>query len=646
MTLFCDLTNLNSVFSSATRPTPQIALSLGLLSIGTWAAPSLLPNSSALFGADTKANAAPLGKVRLGSINLAELQEVRTDKSALARTLDGSGNNLLNPTLGSLGQSLDRKGNANYGDGLSSIADGPNPRAISNAVFSQPDSILNQRGLSDFNWAWGQFLSHDISHTLAPHDEFAMVPVPAGDLSFIPGQAIPMTRSLYDETTGITTPRQQINNITPWIDGGNVYGGRANEIGSGIDRADWLRTGSDGKLEVSVIDGLSYLPVASQKAGAPEMDGGAVGIDEEKMFVAGDVRANENAVLTSLHTLMVREHNRVVDEIADNYGPYLSTLDADQKDEFLYQSAKKVVGAQIQAVTFNEYLPALGIALDDYAGYDDTVDPSVMNEFSTAAFRLGHSQISGQIKRVNPDGTTHEAGDLNLFEGFFDPDAFAATDIDSIFRGLASNIQQETDVKITDDLRNLSFGPPAAGPIMNGTDLASLNILRSRDHGLGTYNDTRAAYGLEAFENFADITSDITTQQALASVYDSVDEIDLWVGMLVEDHLDNASVGELIQAAWADQFGRLRASDRFWYANDAAFLEGGLLSKAGFNQYYFDKLTLAQIISNNTGIDADTLGHTGNAFFVFNYKTAKTVPEPMGVFSAILLAGTFATRKR
>lgn len=95
--------------------------------------------------------------------------------------------------------------------------------------------------------------------------------------------------------------------------------------------------------------------------------------------------------------------------------------------------------------------------------------------------------------------------------------------------------------------------------------MASLNIQRGRDHGLPAYNDVRAAYGLDRKNNFAEVTANPAKQAALAAVYDSVDDIDLWVGGLVEDTLPNALVGELIRTVLAEQFTALRDGDRYWF---------------------------------------------------------------------------------
>ena len=62
------------------------------------------------------------------------------------RSLDGSNNNLSNPSYGQLGINLTRQGTANYGDGISTLPNGPNVRDISNQVVNQPDLIFDERG--------------------------------------------------------------------------------------------------------------------------------------------------------------------------------------------------------------------------------------------------------------------------------------------------------------------------------------------------------------------------------------------------------------------------------------------------------------------------------------------------------------------
>jgi hypothetical protein len=282
---------------------------------------------------------------------------------------------------------------------------------------------------------------------------------------------------------------------------------------------------------------------------------------DSKLFLAGDVRANENPDLASLQTVFMREHNRVATRI--------QTTNPTWTDEQVYQAARQYVIAEVQAITYNEFLPSLlgKSAVGRYSGYDSGVDPSMSNEFAAAAFRYGHSLLDGELPRLNNDGTSTSAGPITLQSAFFNTGVFNPSlsnhegDIDPFLKAAATGTAQEVDLLVVDDVRNFLFGPPGAG----GLDLASLNIQRGRDHGLADYNTVREAYGLARVRSFDQITSDPAVQAKLRTLYGTVDSIDLWVGGLAETHAPGASVGPLFQRIITDQFTRLRAGDRHWY---------------------------------------------------------------------------------
>ncbi|MGE3805280.1 MAG: peroxidase family protein [Gemmataceae bacterium] len=494
-------------------------------------------------------------------------------------SVDGSGNNADNADLGSTGVQLLRITSSEYADGISAPAgaDRLSAREISNLVAAQDSSIVNDRYLTDLVWLWGQFIDHDIDLTEGadPAEPFDIA-VPTGDPQFDPfntgTQTIGLNRSVYDETTGITDPRQQINEITAFLDGSVVYG-------SDQERADALRAFTGGLLATSAGDLLPF-----NEAGLPNAGG-----TSSSLFLAGDVRANENAALTSMQTLWVREHNRIATEIA---GTYFAGADLSDPavDEEIYQRARAIVIAEIQSITFNEFLPALlgQDAIPDYQGYDPNVDPGIANIFSTAAYRFGHSMLSPDLLLLNADGS--DAGTLALRDAFFAPNQITANGIDAFLLGAANQQAQEIDSFVVDDVRNFLFGPPGAG----GFDLASLNIQRGRDHGLPDYNQARIDLGLAPVTSFADISSDPEVQARLAAAYDTVDDIDVWVGALAEDHLPGSSVGELIQAVLVDQFTRIRDGDANWYQN---VLSGRELEAV-------ENTTLADVIRRNTEITA------------------------------------------
>ena len=180
-------------------------------------------------------------------------------------------------------------------------------------------------------------------------------------------------------------------------------------------------------------------------------------------------------------TLWVREHNLWATELA--------AQDPSLTDEQLYQEAKAIVTGELQAITYNEFLPALlgEDAISDYEGYDSTVDPSISNLFSTAIYRFGHSMLSSELLRLENDESTADEGNLALQSAFFCASEIVDNDIDSILLGATAQVANEIDNQIVDDVRNFLFGEPGNG----GFDLASLNFQRGRDHGLADYNQTR-----------------------------------------------------------------------------------------------------------------------------------------------------------
>lgn len=508
-----------------------------------------------------------------------------TETDVNYRTINGSNNNLEHHERGESHTQLIRYSDFDYADGISAVngADRPNVRHVSNELFGrQNKDTPNYKNASDLLWQWGQFIDHDFGLTEGVHpEEPADITIPTGDKWFDPESTgtvtLPFNRSIYDEHTGTSTdnPREQINEITTWIDGSNVYG-------SDIERASALRA-NDGTGRLAVSEG-NLMPFNT--AGLPNAGGSGA-----ELFLAGDVRANEQIGLTSMHTLFVREHNRLADIIRAE-DPSLS-------GEEVYQKARKLVSGLIQSVTYNEFLPLLlgEGAMGAYEGYDPTVDPSMANEFTTGAFRLGHSLLNKKILRL--DENLNDVGSLRLRRAFFRPDHITRKGIDVVLRGQAMQVAQELDAFVIPDVRNFLFGKPGDG----GFDLVALNLQRGRDHGLPSYNDIREAMGLPRVTKFNQISTVTKVKRRLKAAYENVDQIDLWAGGLAEDNVEGSMVGELFQAIMVRQFKALRDGDRFWYQNDLNDADQALVHNR----------TLADIIKDNTTV-GDEIG--ASAFIV------------------------------
>ena len=505
------------------------------------------------------------------------------NRSREIRSFDGSGNNLNDPAAGAAFEQLLRLAPNDYADGFFEMAGASRAgaREISNLVVDQGGQVFpNLFGTSDFLWQWGQFIDHDVAlgDAIKSEDRSHDIVVPLGDPDFDPFKTgdvyIRFDRALFDESTGtdLGNPREQLNEISSWIDGSMVYG-------SSADRAAALRTNDGtGRLKTSPGDLLPFnfelLPNANEGP-----------IDPAGLFVAGDVRSNEQVGLTVMHTLFVREHNRWTDRIKQ-MRPWYSGDD-------IYHAARRMVIAEIQIITYNEFLPALigADALPPYRGYREG-DPGLFTEFSGAAYRLGHTLINSRLLRIDSDG--HEAADghLDLRDAFFNAPLLLKkrNDIDPVLRGLAAQKSQAFDNMIVDDLRNFLFGPPGAG----GFDLAALNIQRGRDRGLPSYNDVRDALGLDRATDFSEISSNPSVSEKLAMAFGDVDDIDLWVGGISEDSLpgEGSQLGETFRAIVVHQFTALRDFDRFWWERDLNRAERAMIKN----------VRLSDIIIANTDI--------------------------------------------
>jgi hypothetical protein len=212
-----------------------------------------------------------------------------------------------------------------------------------------------------------------------------------------------------------------------------------------------------------------------------------------QLFAAGDVRANENVELTALQTLFVRNHNLIATQLAT-----LNPADFGFKtwtDEELYQEARKINIAEEQDITYTQYLPdILGAnALPKYTIYNPNVDPAIATEFSTVAFRFGHSLLSNMIQRQDNNGNNipdqnPNGAPIDLAQDFFDPSVInpsgvfdpisghTTSDINAILKGDADGNSQAMDALAINEIRNLLFANGAA--VDNGQDLIARDIQR------------------------------------------------------------------------------------------------------------------------------------------------------------------------
>jgi hypothetical protein len=446
-------------------------------------------------------------------------------------------------------------------------------------------------------------MDHDMDLT---QDDGASDPisVPVGDpIGGSSDTPLAFNRSETDPATGTSTsnPAQDPSDITAYLDLSQIYGSD-----QATDNA--LRTFVGGQMKTSPgglppLDNSTYFTSAQLSAINASVGGMANDgpLPTSDLFVTGDTRGNENVELTVLQTLFLDNHNRIATQLAKQNPTWT--------DQQLFDEARTLNIAQYQSIVYNEWIPAvLGQnALAPYKGYNPNVNATIANEFSTVAFRFGHSLLSGNVERQGNNGQA-VADDVPLAEDFFDSDilngegqpttidsvtGLATTDIGAVLKGDADGDAQAEDVSCINEVRDLLFNEVIPG-VGGGQDLIALDVERGRDHGIGSYNQVREGMGLAAVTSFAQITSNVTVQNELKEAYGNVNNIDAFEGGLAEDPVPGSDVGPLFQAIMVNQFTRLRDGDRFFYLNESFTpAETQILNQGN---------TLAKVIEANTDV--------------------------------------------
>lgn len=274
-------------------------------------------------------------------------------------------------------------------------------------------------------------------------------------------------------------------------------------------------------------------------------------------YDAGDFRVNEQIALVSMHTLWVREHNRIADSLIQ--------LNKHWNPDTVFHETRKIVGAILQHITYDHYLPKIlgENTLPAYQGYTN-VHPGILNVFAASAFRFGHSMVRPKFAMLDANYDPI-APDVPLINAFFNNKLVQREGIEPILLGLLANESQGTNREMAAGLTKHLFQQPESE---HGFDLAALNIQRGRDHGLPGYGAWRRECNLSHADIFQETSyeiKDATSRQILHEIYEDVEYADLWVAGLAEDPLPGAVVGPTLQCIIKEQFRRLRDGDRFWF---------------------------------------------------------------------------------
>uniref|UniRef100_A0AAQ4QKH5 Myeloid-specific peroxidase n=1 Tax=Gasterosteus aculeatus aculeatus TaxID=481459 RepID=A0AAQ4QKH5_GASAC len=536
----------------------------------------------------------------------------------------------------------------------------PLVRLVSNNILSTTDAgVVNDTEYTHLVTLFGQWNDHDLTFTpFSPSirsfssgincddscertEPCVPIAIPPGDprLPTGPESCIPAFRSAQICGTGtsaynfggVPNKREQINTLTAFLDLGQVYG-------SNEKLAMTLRDleSDDGLLRVNTQfrdnrrELLPSSPVKANMCATRKRITNDTNAEEVPCFLAGDGRVDENIALTSIHTLFMREHNRLARA--------LKRINPQWDSETLYQEARKINGAytqvnrtvnapvflilssnlkSIQALcffvaqnkslpqvfVFRDYLPhivgdeAMLRQLGRYPGYDSNVDPSIANVFATAAYRFAHLAIQPFLARLDERyNESPRFPNVPLFKAFFTPWRIVYEGgIDPLLRGL---IHRPAKLNTQDHMMVNALRERLFQFVMHlALDLGSLNMERGRDHGLPGYNAWRRFCGLSQPKSEAELAQVMNNRdlaRRLLQLYGTADNIDIWMGGVAEPFVRGGRVGPLFSCLIATQFQRIRQGDRLWHENEGVFTTAQRAALA--------RVSFSKVICDNTGI--------------------------------------------
>ncbi|GFQ76016.1 peroxidase mlt-7, partial [Trichonephila clavata] len=227
--------------------------------------------------------------------------------------------------------------------------------------------------------------------------------------------------------------------------------------------------------------------------------------------------------------------------------------------------------AQLQCITYKEYLPALLgsnlmqefdlSVLDGPAGstYDPTIRLSTWNEFTASIFRI-HSMVASNV------GNPH----LRFRDLYSNPDLIWDGKMKSILKGVCKVPSAMYDNRYTVDTLDYLYKPPKAD---FGTDLSSVDMQRGRDHGLPPYVHlvNYCSNGNIKINSFSELSPRLMSKrkaQLLERNYASVEDVDLQTGVILEDHFPGSLVGPTAACILAKQFRVFKFGDRFYFEHE------------------------------------------------------------------------------
>ncbi|NXC35844.1 PERM Myeloperoxidase, partial [Campylorhamphus procurvoides] len=532
-----------------------------------------------------------------------QTRSMKCPKQDVYRTITGECNNRKHPQWGSSNRVFTRWLPPEYEDGVTvprGAREGrtyngfplPLVRKVSNEIaHTANENITADQELSLVFMHWGQWINHDVDLTPASgegaslellcHTHCAFKP-PCFPIKFPPDDprpvssdtCMPFVQSASACNAGTFT-REQLNAVTSFIDASTVYGSDGalarslRNLTSPLGLMATNQEFSDAGLELLPFENVtkSVCVLTNRSANIP-------------CFKAGDKRVTENLGLSAMHTVFLREHNRLATE--------LRALNPHWEGEKLFQEARKIVIATIQVITYRDYLPLLLSTettkwIPLYTGYKEDVDPSASNVF-TLAFRFGHTSVRPFVSRLD--------------DNFQPLGSFSQVPLHLTFCATWRIIMEEgTDtsdqVQVSQATSALFFAHQClfdGGGCGGGSCSAAAPALAG-------YNAWRGFCGLsqpQTLEEFSEVLGNPKLAEKFLEVYGTADNIDVWIGAVAEPLVPGGRVGPLLACILGTQFRNLRDGDRFWWENPGVFTPQQLQA--------LRKVTLSKVFCANTRI--------------------------------------------
>jgi len=461
------------------------------------------------------------------------------------RTCDGTCDLLTDPSQGQMNQLFPRDSPPRYADSVGAVVNPVPSRQISPHIYGQKDPLWSLYQPKNDQTVWASaFLNYvltDIadfrgsycslnSYTL-PNDKppFVIYREPfVGGFSNKDPYAVPAvcadsycscqptTCSKLNNQT-MLYPRSYYNAQTPSFDGSATYG-----VGPGLCSS-W-QSNSGGEFTF----GKSKL-FQKNNNGVPMAHGHN---DPKSMFVIGDYRANTDPLTLALHTMVMRNHNRIVASLK-------SCMKKSVSGTVLFNSARLVNVAQLHQV-LKELLESFGFDSSEAARCPPNNALTVSLE--TALFM---NWFDGRPDKVATASSCEDLKTYPTLDAAFNTSFFESQGIDKIVQGALRQPVTPGFSSNWSDFDGTKLGRPESR-----TDIVASLIELARDLGLGTYNQVRQAYCLQP------VTCEPGSSFGACSLYGDASQIELAVGMLYDD-------GSLARRIFLGALNRLVANDRF-----------------------------------------------------------------------------------